>query len=181
MQDYILRLASPASEEEGGVADPAVVQQLRQEHGMDVPVKAKGVASQSAAAATGSKVARVVSFLGLQDMARLYEAATGRDIQGVDVAFMPSLIVRRWLTLLCMLAGDLQDSAFRLYLDFLNMHGVITHSNAPQLEDLVVIRPAWLLETLTKVIRVPKLHGHSLPEHCRDEPYDDLYKKGGWS
>eukprot|EP00730_Choanoeca_flexa_P019819 TRINITY_DN9690_c0_g1_i5.p1 TRINITY_DN9690_c0_g1~~TRINITY_DN9690_c0_g1_i5.p1 ORF type:complete len:1279 (+),score=334.90 TRINITY_DN9690_c0_g1_i5:87-3923(+) len=51
-----------------------------------------------------------------------------------------------------------RESEFRAYVDFLHMQGVITHSNAAALDDLVIVDPFWLLRTLTEAIRDPKLH-----------------------
>lgn len=70
--------------------------------------------------------------MDLSDVADVYEAATETKLPAESKA-------------------RLGDDTFRMYLDFLHMQGVITHSNAPMLEDLVIIDPMWLLRQVRLV------------------------------
>lgn len=69
------------------------------------------------------------------------------------------------------------NKQLRLYLDFLDMMGAVTHHNVGILNDLIVLDPFWLLEKLTTIIRDRKLHKLEidlrLPKHERDRLYND--------
>jgi hypothetical protein len=56
--------------------------------------------------------------------------------------------------------GDFRDKEFTLFVDFLNMQGVISHRHSNLLRDLVIIDPFWLLKKMTAIIRDPELHPH---------------------
>jgi hypothetical protein len=73
------------------------------------------------------------------------------------------------------------EKSFQLYLDFLHLQGVLTHDNAAELKDLVVIDRMWLLKTLTRVIRNPDLH--PLPGDLRlpKAGKTSLFQQGGLS
>jgi hypothetical protein len=73
---------------------------------------------------------------------------------------------------------DLQDREFRLYLDFLHLLGVITHSNAAGLEDLVIIDPLWLLRQETAIVRRPHLHPLPGDRLLAADLFDSLYNHG---
>ena len=69
----------------------------------------------------------------LADAADVYEAATETELPTDPKA-------------------RLSDKTFRLFVDFLHMQGVITHSNSPMLEDLVINDPMWLLRQVCPVL-----------------------------
>lgn len=75
------------------------------------------------------------------------------------------------------------DSDFRLYLDFFHMQGLITHSNAAGLDDLVIIDPLWLLQQETAIVRRPQLHPRAgddfLPATLKRALYDAGILKPG--
>jgi hypothetical protein len=96
-----------------------------------------------------------LSWITLAESAVLFSSLVGRDV-----------------------SGDLEDGEFRLYLDFLHMLGVITHSNAPGLEDLVVIDPLWLLQQETVIVRRPSLHPLPGDNLLPAALFDNLYKHG---
>ena len=70
------------------------------------------------------------------------------------------------------------EAEFRSYLDFLHMQGVISHSNAAALDDLVIVNPFWLLKTLTAVIRDPKLHPREVDQRISPQAMRMLYDEG---
>jgi hypothetical protein len=101
-------------------------------------------------------VERRLHRLGLKHYAALFEEATGQVV-----------------------GGNLRHSELRTYLDFFNMMGVVTHSNAAALDHLIVIDPLWLLKQITRIIRDPEQH--RLPDVDRmlpGEPKKLLYEKG---
>jgi len=79
----------------------------------------------------------------------------------------------------CLEASEsFSEAEFRSYLDFLHMHGVVTHSNASALADLVILDPFWLLRTLTAIIRDPKLHPREMDQHISPAALRMLYDEG---
>lgn len=59
------------------------------------------------------------------------------------------------------------------------MQGVVIHSNAPLLEDLVIIDPMWLLRQVTRVVRRPSLHPMLADRHLQgSKPFRQLYERG---
>ncbi len=93
--------------------------------------------------------------LDLADYTALFEEATGVAIN-----------------------DNIHDSTLRTYLDFFNMLGVVTHSNIPVLEDLIIINPLWLLKQITMIIRRPSLHPLPIDRTLPGEPTRMLYEKG---
>lgn len=89
-----------------------------------------------------------------------------------DAAFLFSAVTARNVT------ADLNDKEFRLYIDFLHMMGAITHSNAPGLEDLIIIDPLWLLRQQTIIVRRPSLHPRPGDDLLPATLFDSLYCKG---
>lgn len=73
-----------------------------------------------------------VHHITLAQAAAVYEGCTERDLQ-----------------------GNVKDERFRSDIDFLNMHGAITHSNCPALEEMVVLDSIWLWKVLTRVVGSP--------------------------
>ena len=96
-----------------------------------------------------------VPYIDLAEAAHLFSSLTGRDV-----------------------TANLEDREFRLYLDFLHMLGVITHSNAPGLEDLVIIDPLWLLRQETAIVRRPSLHLLPCDRLMAAVLHDSLYEHG---
>ncbi len=74
--------------------------------------------------------------------------------------------------------NNTHHSTLRTYLDFFNMLGVVTHSNIPVLEDLIIINPLWLLKQITMIIRRPSLHPLPIDRTLPGEPMRMLYEKG---
>ena len=70
------------------------------------------------------------------------------------------------------------DRRLKLCLDFLHLQGALTHDNAAELKDLVVIDPRWLLKTLARVIRNPELHPLPVDIHLPRAGFDLLFKQG---
>eukprot|EP00049_Salpingoeca_infusionum_P015690 m.307121 g.307121 ORF g.307121 m.307121 type:complete len:2248 (-) comp15932_c0_seq1:1557-8300(-) len=75
-------------------------------------------------------------------------------------------------------APDLTDRQFRITVDFLHLQGVITHYNSPALDDLVVLDPVWLLESITCIIRTPSLHPKPFDHEVPSLMFEQLYNKG---
>lgn len=96
----------------------------------------------------------VLHRLTLTDFARLYEEVFNTSIKSFD------------------------DGNFRLYLDFLHQLGVITHSSAAAIDNLIVINPMWLLSQITAVIRRPDLHPLPGDNRLATEPKRSLYELG---
>lgn len=90
------------------------------------------VADENSALSAFRKGSGPVSHISLKEAATIFCTCVGRSFAD-DVT---------------------QDREFRLYLDFLHMQGAISHSNAPALEDLVVVDPMWQLQMIVRVVRV---------------------------
>lgn len=100
-----------------------------------------------------------VFYLPLEDMALLYENCTESELPPGD--------------------KRLVDATFRMYLDFLDMQGVVIHSNAPLLEDLVIIDPMWMLRQVTRIVRRPSLHPMLADRRLvGSKPFRQLYERG---
>jgi hypothetical protein len=93
-------------------------------------------------------------YLRLDDARRVYQAC----LQGLE--------------------ENVLEKHFRAYLDFLHMQGVVTHDNAPTLENLVVINPMWLLKSFTRIIRDKALHKLKEDIHLPGEGEKALFEEG---
>eukprot|EP00052_Salpingoeca_macrocollata_P028022 m.268707 g.268707 ORF g.268707 m.268707 type:complete len:1014 (-) comp22814_c0_seq2:1348-4389(-) len=77
------------------------------------------------------------------------------------------------------LENELKDPAFRAFVDFLHLQGIITHFNSPSLDKLVVIDPSWLLESIAAIIRRPDLHPRAGDgKLCDSSEWKNLYSEG---
>jgi hypothetical protein len=79
-------------------------------------------------------------------------------------------------------ASDYDEASFALFVDFLNMQGVISHRHSNLLRDLVIIDPFWLLKKMTAIIRDPELHRHpEIDDVVSPDALELLYDRGGKS
>jgi len=58
------------------------------------------------------------------------------------------------------------------------MQGVVTHSNAPLADSLVIMDPHWLLKQITLIVRRPSLHPLAIDKFLPRDPFDMLYTRG---
>jgi len=82
------------------------------------------------------------------------------DVDGNGVNHI-SLLEAQQLAVACGIGSmedSIEDGIFRLVLDFCHLVGVLLHFNGSDVEDIVFLKPQYLIERITRIIREFSLH-----------------------
>ena len=79
----------------------------------------------------------------------------------------------------CLFKGSTFDEEnFRNAVKLLHDHGIVTYYDDVGLVDLVILNPAWLLETLSYIIRDPEKQPYMVDRHLQADQRDQLFERG---
>ena len=81
----------------------------------------------------------------------------------------------------CCVQADMNEGDFLQAVQFLHDHGALTQYRQgadAALQELVILNPSWLLETLSCILRDPKKQRHPTDRHIQRDRRDELFERG---